>query len=130
MNKGFSSIRAKGRGDTYQASYHELCHNKELKHGITLHAEQIQYSDVELHLKFDRVHRILQLVVLPRLLVHNMLRRLVLLLHNRGMLHLIVDEKEKTHITRRKLVLCRIPSKSLKWSRYVLRGVEVELLNY
>ena len=54
MNNGFSSIRAKGRGDTYQASYHELHPSKELKHGITPHAEQIEYSDVERHPKFDR----------------------------------------------------------------------------
>ena len=46
------------------------------------------------------------------------------------MLHLIVDEKEETHITRRKLVLRKISSESLKWSRNVLGGIEVELLNH
>ena len=58
-----------------------------------------------------------------------MLQRLVLLLHSRRMLHLILDEKEETHITGRKLALHRIASESLKWSRNVLGGVEVELLN-
>ena len=130
MNKGFSSIRAKGQGDTYQASYHELRPSKEFKHRITSRVEQIQYFDVELHPKFNRVHRILQLVVLLRLLIHNILQRLVLLLHSRGMLHLIVDDKEETHITRRKLALCRRAFESLKWSRNVLGGIEVELLNH
>ena len=46
------------------------------------------------------------------------------------MLHLIVDEKEETHITRCKLALRKIPSESLKWSQNVLGGVEVELLNH
>ena len=85
--------------------------------------EQVQYFDVEFHLEFDRVHRILQLVVLSRLFVHNMLRPLVLLLQMGRMLHLIANEKEEMHITGCEFALCKISSESLKWSRNVLKGV-------
>ena len=67
-----------GIGDTYYAGNQQLCPSKQLKQKISQLVEQVQYFDVELHLEFDQVHQILQLVVFLKLLVQNMLGHLVL----------------------------------------------------